>query len=353
MSNKRTTKDDEDLFKESTMTFGEHLEELRSRLFKAVFGLLGGVIVGLIVGNQVVAFIKTPLENALNEYYQKQSLEAAKELLGKLQEAGRPLAETPEQIKQLIYGEDPLLPQEVYVNPVDLLTQLKDLYPDQFGRVELPAKAEKSFTKEGMMPLLLWHRRADDSRVRVKSLNAQEAFTIYIKAALLIGVIVGSPVIFYQIWSFVAAGLYSHERHYVRVYLPFSLGLFFVGAFVAFKYVFPRVLGFLFNFNSSMGIDPDPRMYEWLSFFLILPLGFGIGFQLPLVMFFLERIGIFTVASYKKQWRIAVLVIFVAAALLTPPDPYSMCLLAFPLTFLYFGGILLCKWMPRRNRGEN
>ena len=112
--------------------------------------------------------------------------------------------------------------------------------------------------------------------------------------------------------------------------------------------VFEPVLNFLFSFNRSLGIDPDPRINEWLGFVLLLPVGFGIGFQLPLVMLFLERIGVFTVRSYLAQWRVAVLVIFVLAAMLTPPDPYSMLLMAFPLTFLYFGGILLCKLLPRK-----
>jgi sec-independent protein translocase protein TatC len=97
-----------------------------------------------------------------------------------------------------------------------------------------------------------------------------------------------------------------------------------------------------------LGIDPDPRINEWLSFVLFLPVGFGLGFQLPLVMLFLERIGVFTVKSYYAQWRVAVLVIFVLAAILTPPDPYSMLLMAVPLSVLYFGGIMLCKLMPRR-----
>ena len=73
----------------------------------------------------------------------------------------------------------------------------------------------------------------------------------------------------------------------------------------------------------------------------------GITFQLPLVMLFLERIGVFTVATYLSYWRVAILVIFVMAAVFTPPDPFSMSLLAFPLSFLYFGGILLCKLMPK------
>ena len=108
------------------------------------------------------------------------------------------------------------------------------------------------------------------------------------------------------------------------------------------------VLAFLFTFYDWMGIDPDPRITDWLTFVLILPLGFGISFQLPLVMLFLERIGLFSIASYMSNWRIAVLVIFVIAMVLTPSDPYSMTLMAVPLVLLYFGGVLLCKMMPRR-----
>ena len=105
----------------------------------------------------------------------------------------------------------------------------------------------------------------------------------------------------------------------------------------------------MLSFNRSLGIDPDPRINEWLGFVLFLPVGFGLGFQLPLVMLFLERIGVFTVKNYLSQWRIAVLVIFAVAAVLTPPDPTSMLLLAFSLTFLYFGGIVFCKLLPRHS----
>jgi sec-independent protein translocase protein TatC len=97
-----------------------------------------------------------------------------------------------------------------------------------------------------------------------------------------------------------------------------------------------------------MQIDPDPRISEWLSFVLMLPLGFGISFQLPLVMLFLERIGVFDVTGYLQKWRLAVLVIFILSAVLTPADPYSLLLMALPLCVLYFGGIGLCRVMPRR-----
>ena len=109
----------------------------------------------------------------------------------------------------------------------------------------------------------------------------------------------------------------------------------------------PIVVLVLFSFNDSMGIAPDPRIGEWLGFALFLPLAFGLGFQLPLIMLLLERIGVVTVEWYTKQWRISVLVIAVVAMILTPPDPVSMMLMAVPLWLLYWTGVQLCKWMPK------
>jgi sec-independent protein translocase protein TatC len=176
----------------------------------------------------------------------------------------------------------------------------------------------------------------------------EDAFVVWMKAAFVLGAIVASPFVFYFVWQFVAAGLYPHERKYVQVFLPFSLGLFLAGAALAFFVVFRFVLAFLLAFYDWMGLDPDLRISDWLTFVLIMPIGFGISFQLPLVMLFLERIGIFTVGTYTASWRISVLVICVIAMVLTPSDPYSMMLMAAPLILLYFLGIWLCKLMPRR-----
>jgi sec-independent protein translocase protein TatC len=332
---------EDDLFRESTMTFGEHLEDLRGCLFKSLVGLVAGFVVGLMVGKHVVTFIQRPLSAALTTYYQNESAERVQ---GTLEN---------EEIKRRVEDES-LLAEDVYIDPTALFRELKRVYPTQFKDIELPATSSQTQQPEvddqdKLIRLFLWHPSKDDARVRTKSLSAQEAFTVYVKASLLVGILLSSPWVFYQIWHFVAAGLYPHERHYVHMYLPFSLGLFLTGAALAFFVVFEPVLNFLFSFNKSLGIDPDPRINEWLGFVMLLPVGFGIGFQLPLVMLFLERIGVFTVSGYLKQWRVAVLVIFVTAALLTPPDPYSMLLLALPLTVLYFGGVMLCKLLPRRS----
>lgn len=339
---------DKDLFTESTMTFGEHLEELRACLFKAIIWLAMGVGVGFYIGGDVVSYIQEPLEKALKAFYEKKSLSIVEN------EAHRPggSAIVGQNADKLV-EEEQLLPEQYYLNPDDVVAQLKKFYPEQFKVLPEPDGSQAAPSRKDMLRLFLWRPIETDPRVHVKSLSAHEAFSIYMKASVLAGAVLASPFILYHLWSFVAAGLYSHERRYVYVFFPFSLFLFLAGSALAFFVVFKPVLAFLFSFNSWMGIDPDPRISEWLNFVLILPLGFGIGFQLPLVMLFLERVGILTRDFYWSQWRLAVLTICLIAVILTPPDPYSMMLMFGPLTGLYFGGIFLCRVMPRLpRRGE-
>ncbi|MBN2579288.1 MAG: twin-arginine translocase subunit TatC [Pirellulales bacterium] len=340
---------DEDLFTDSTMTFGEHLEELRRCLWRAILGLALGVAAGLFFGRPVVNFIQAPLTDALKEYYEAESQQKLDATLAALGKGGTENEAFRNRTRQLI-KEQRMLADEAYVDPVEMYDLLKELYPRQMQDVPPPATLPSTERDGGLVPLFLWHRQADDPRVQLKSLSAQETFGIYMKASIFVGLVVSSPWVFYQIWLFVAAGLYPHEKRFVHLYLPISLGLFLLGASVVFLFVFQPVLRFLFSFNTWLGIAPEPRISEWLGFVLFLPVGFGIGFQLPLVMYFLERVGIFTVEAYVRQWRLSVLIIVILAAILTPPDPYSMMCLAGPLVILFFGGIFLCKYMPRRKR---
>jgi sec-independent protein translocase protein TatC len=325
---------EDDLFKNSVMTFGEHLGELRNCLWRAILGLAVGLVAGLFVGHHVVRFIETPLTAALKKYYEDEALLKLKERAG-----GHNTAIEAELIKnqQLVF-------EDVLVDPARILKSLHDQYPDQF--LEKPQGAEPTSSKDKLLPLRIYRNSSEVTQI--VGMNPMEAFMIYFKASLLVGAILSSPWVFYQLWMFVAAGMYPRERHYVYIFLPFSLALFLGGAALAFFAAFPVVLKFLFQFNSWLGIGITPRISEWLSFVLLFPLCFGISFQLPLVMLFLERIGVFTVESYLSQWRVAVLTIFVLAMILNPsPDPGSMMLMAAPLVLLYFGGIMLCRRWPR------
>jgi len=336
------------------MTFGEHLEELRKCLWKALLGLVAGLLVGFFAGGTVVDYIQTPLRDALRSHVVEGAILRLDRQIEEIREEGHSLEWNAALAKELV-EEKGFLPELVYIRLRDFMSPADN--PGGRNSQGTAASTPPAAAEAGqeapqalnpdLVPRLMWHHVEDDRRVRATALNAQEGFMIWLKASLLVGAVLSSPWVFYQLWSFVAAGLYPHERRYVNIYLPFSVGLFVFGAAVAFYGAFPLVLKFLFSFNRSLGIEIDPRISEWLSFALFLPLGFGIAFQLPLVMLFLQRVGIFTVQTYLSYWRVAVLVIFVIAAILTPPDPGSMTLLALPLTMLYFGGILLCMWMPR------
>jgi sec-independent protein translocase protein TatC len=327
---------EEDLFKDSTMTFGEHLEELRGALLRSLVGLVIGVLIGLLVAKYVVRWIQTPLKEALDDHY---------EILAEQKLAERYGKDVPLAVKQRM-KEEGLVFEEVLIERREL-QRIADLPTTEAeaegGSSTSDLEAPLPVPDADLVKTRIW--RATETVVR--ALSAQESFMIWLKAGMVAGLLIASPYILYQLWVFVAAGLYPHERRYVHIYLPISLILFWSGAALAFFFAFEYILGFLFSFNRSLDIEADPRISEWIGFVLFLPLGFGIAFQLPLVMLFLHRIGIFTVQAYLEKWRVAILVIFVVAMFLTPADPMSMLLMAGPLTALYFLGIAMAHWMPR------
>ncbi len=475
----KTPFNEDDHFQSSTMSFGEHLEELRRVLIKALYGLAICMILGFLLAPAVVRFFKVPIEGALEEYYRDKGLADLKTRYG-----GKPPLEMQNMIKNL-----EMVPEYQKLEISEFMNNLRESYPGQFDSIQfspytiVPADFETIQTTklwqgvseaEAQVPSAarfarrwqsegeattesvgnnLWKKLSeeeqtlvrevatqddaevsrDDKRrlalllnrfiqdealytepefeavsgtsdtkpvitemrnaieagekptseeihrlnklllsshfsgelrrpqltlvdvpvwrpvtIRVQALNAQEAFMIWVKASFMTGLVLASPWIFLQIWTFVAAGLYPHEKNYVYMYLPVSMILFAAGAVLAIGFVFRPVLRFLFFFNQWMEIDPDPRIGEWLGFVLLMPLAFGLSFQLPLVMLFLNRIGLVDIKTYLEHWRVSILIIAVAAMIITPGgDPYSMLLMMTPLIGLYFLGIGMCRWMPR------
>ncbi len=163
-----------------------------------------------------------------------------------------------------------------------------------------------------------------------------EAFFTKLKVSFIGGIFIASPVIFYQAWRFVAPGLYETER---RVAVPFAAAAsFFFVAGAAFCYwmVFPIAFDFFLQEFGSIGVAPQIRISEYLSFATRMLLGFGVTFELPVASFFLARIGLITHRTLITQARYAVVVIFIVAAVLTPgPDIASQMLMAVPLLLLY------------------
>ena len=161
-----------------------------------------------------------------------------------------------------------------------------------------------------------------------------EAFFTYLKVAFLSGIILATPIIFYQFWVFVAPGLYHKEKR-LMVPIVFLSTLFFVGgSFFGYFIVFPYGFKFFLGFASET-IRPLPSMREYLSFASKLLLAFGVVFELPLVITFLAKLGIVSVSFLKKNRKYALLLFFVGAAILTPPDVVTQVMMALPLMVLY------------------
>jgi sec-independent protein translocase protein TatC len=165
--------------------------------------------------------------------------------------------------------------------------------------------------------------------------------------------VLASPWVFWQLWSFVAAGLYPTEKRLVNYWLPMSLGLFLTGVFLCQFAVIPRSIGALLWFNEWLGIAPDLRLSEWLSLAIWLPVIFGLAFQTPLVMLVLERIGIMSVRTYLSYWRAAVFILAVVTLIIVPTtDVITWFALWLPMVGLYFLGIYLCSLAKKRRPAE-
>ena len=320
---------------------------------RALIGLTLGSIIGLIFADRVVDLIQKPLIEALGNHYANLAVDRLEEMYADdLDQQIVDFAKDNAFVFDEVYLERALL-SRLTDSQATLTDNDNEVDPDTAeSSPDVPNAYEKMVEllketlpspKPDMIKIRLWR----PAKAKLTTLSPHESFMIWMKSGIVAGLLLSSPYVFYQIWIFIAAGLYPHEKKYVHLYLPFSLILFLCGAALAFFFVFGPVLSFLFSFARMLDIEPDLRISEVISFVLFLPLGFGIAFQLPLVMLFVHRIGLISIETYIEKWRIAILIIFVVAMLLTPSDPYSMLLMAGPLTGLYFLGLALCKWMPR------
>ncbi len=316
------------------MTFGEHLEELRRALAKALIWLVIGMALSLwLFADWLIRYVQVPLEDAIRQFRADRDI-ARLNLNG----------DDPE-VKQLqsFLASNGLSWELSYEIPGELMEPYTFDPANPLRADQIAERLKQTPRPEQLIPRYLFRNQ----EAGLVSLKIEEPFMIWMKAGLILGAVLGSPGIFYHMWTFVAAGLHSHERRYVYVFAPLSAMLFSGGVALAFFLVLQFVLAFLLKFNHTLDVQVEPQLSTYISFVLLLPLGFGIAFQLPLVMFFLQRIGLIETESYIGSWRIAVLIIAVLSVVLTPADITSMLAMMLPLVVLYFLGIAMCKYFPR------
>lgn len=175
-----------------------------------------------------------------------------------------------------------------------------------------------------------------------------EAFLTYIKLAILCGVLISLPIILYQVWAFVSVGLRQNERRYIMFFGPFSLIFFLLGAVFAYTLVVPSGLKFLMGFASDY-LEPMLSVSKYISFIGVLCIAFGISFEMPIVFMFLTKIGLVNTKTLKRNRRIAIAIIFICSAILTPPDVFTQIMMAVPLIGLYEISIFL-SYLTKKGR---
>ena len=274
------------------MPFLDHLEELRWRLLKALSAVLIGAVVCFVFSDELLQILTAPYEDAvqsLESAHSSSFVLAAQQLLGKW--IGQPVETGP--------------------------------------------------TPESSFP----------TKRQLQALKPMTYFFINLQIALIGGLILALPLVFYQFWQFVAPGLLAREKRLMLPIVALSVVCFTIGALIAYGIVLPLGLRFF------LALEPENMTSQWaigeyISFVIRLILGFGIVFEMPVVTLFLSRIGLLTPAYLRRIRRYALVAIFVLAAIFTPPDPISQIMMALPLLILYEISIWVCRISNPKLRDE-
>lgn len=319
---------------DTTMSLGDHLEELRARLILAILGLVIGTIICLFFGGYIIKFIERPYSKKTQEYFRSKALAKAKDnkaanaysaflldafsanLLKALETDPNAPAIDPNAVKFV---------HKIYIETMKQLT----------GDPNYISVAADNYSSNLPQDLI--------------ATAPADPFIAYMKITLIAGVIISSPWVFYQLWMFVAAGLYEHERKYVRMAVPFSAALFVTGALFFLFAIAPVCLGFFLKFGDLIGVSAYWTFDKYISFVTVLMLVFGLGFQTPIAVFVLNRTGLVSIESLKKSRKYTIVAIFIIAAVATPsPDVFSQIALAIPLYALFEIGIFLSQRAQRK-----
>ena len=302
------------------MSFGEHLEDLRSRILKSIFGVALLFLVGVFFQNQLLGLVAAPHQRAMRNLEANAEHDDARRWKGP-------------------YGAIRLLRD---------LHGLVDL--DRCLRPEPEDPEAREAYRKKVAALKAFLAQDHPGGATLVATRYPEAFLTGIKAAFIFALLLGAPWTIYQLWMFVATGLYPHERKYVRLCLPVSLVLFLVGALFGYYVLIPFGLYFLGGLGNPDYVTTMITLGDYFSLFMMLTFALGVVFQLPLVMIALTLIGVTTSRTYVSKRRYFILGAFVVGAILTPPDPVTQLLMAGPILVLFELGIWGTRIIERASR---
>ncbi|MFQ6117843.1 MAG: twin-arginine translocase subunit TatC [Candidatus Bipolaricaulia bacterium] len=203
------------------------------------------------------------------------------------------------------------------------------------------------FTPEQIEALLATFQRLLYMQSGLIFIHPTEAFFAYIKLAFFTGILIGAPFVLYQVWRYIVPALYEHEKRYFRSSVAFGTLLFFAGVAFAFIVVLPLGIRFLIRIGGPQ-LQAVFTIGNYISFSMIFLLTFGLVFELPIVVYVLVKLGVVSRATLRAKRKYILVGAFAAAAILTPPDPFTQTVMAIPLLLLYELSIFLARFAERK-----
>lgn len=186
------------------------------------------------------------------------------------------------------------------------------------------------------------------------TMGVTEGFSYWIRLSVIIGLVLSAPLTVREIWGFIKPGLKPHERKPIETIVPISIALFLLGAFLGWMVLPPTINWFVGITSQFDGVKIFQNGPEIVSFCSKMILAFGLGFQLPLIVFFLARVGVVSTETIWRYWRQVTVAVFILSAVLTPSgDPFSMMVMAVPMTALFFASVSAAKISAKRSPLEN
>jgi sec-independent protein translocase protein TatC len=212
----------------------------------------------------------------------------------------------------------------------------------------IPVNCEFVHVDTSRFPFLVGDFICEENRRRLISLSPTENFTTFLRVSLFTGIALAMPVILYEIYAYIDPALLPKERRFIRWAGIPILGLFLLGMAFCYFILLPNAIKFLINFGSEV-IENQLRAADYISFVTTFILGVGLVFEVPVIIYTLVRIGVVQRSWLAKQRRYVVLVVFIAAAILTPtPDPFNQTIVAVPMYLLFELGLFLARFVPAR-----
>jgi sec-independent protein translocase protein TatC len=330
------------------MSFLEHLDELRTRLVRCAIAVAIFFVVGWFFSDQLFNFLSVPVKDALQR-------SRASEQVSVSAEKGTELASFPPGT-ELQYT----FPASVRVGDQEVPagTTIAARIETRDGNLVLvPARAwglKDRIVPEGTpLPVDLVAKDSSTRDDRLVIETVQGAFNLYVKVAFYAALALAVPFILYQLWQFIAPGLYPHERAYVTPFVFLGSICFAGGVIFAYKVAFPAACDYLIGLGEH-NFHPLINADEYFELILFIMLGLGLVFQIPTITYFLARLGLVTAGTLLRVWRYAIVIIFIVAAVVSPTaDIPNLLVFATPMIGLYVISIGIAWFFHRRRRTQD